>query len=438
MSETQLMIANSLRKMRGQSIGTAGAGGRTDQCHNGNGLVHVLSLSASKTADALIDPKLVLSWLMGAIGAPVFLIGALVPVREAGALLPQLWVARWVQTQSIRKRFWAIGAAVQGVMAVGIAMVALKLEGAWAGWLILAAVAVLAISRSVASTTYKDALARSVPQGKRGAVIGAAGSIAATFGFAYGASMSFGVFGGVSVEAVAGFVFLAGLLFIAAALMFMQLQEDATTDAKENAQAWSEFFQPLFTDRSFQFFILARSFLTATAFAPPFIVMVTVGASESSLTRLGPMVVASALAASASAFLWGRLSDKSSRLSLILAGLIASGVYALTAGVVLWGSGALNMWYATSLMFVAQVAYQGVRSGRSIFLTDMTQNDMRLRYTALSNTVIGIVLLAGLGLGGVAHFAGAAHALLLCAVMAAIGAGFATRLARTECDGVPQ
>lgn len=50
----------------------------------GNFTRHVTALSASKIADGLIDPKLVLSWLLTTLGAPGAVIGLLVPVREAG------------------------------------------------------------------------------------------------------------------------------------------------------------------------------------------------------------------------------------------------------------------------------------------------------------------------------------------------------------------
>ena len=52
--------------------------------------VHFTALSLTKVADGLINPKIILSWLLSTLGAPGYLIGALVPVREAGALLPQL------------------------------------------------------------------------------------------------------------------------------------------------------------------------------------------------------------------------------------------------------------------------------------------------------------------------------------------------------------
>ncbi|SEO26316.1 hypothetical protein SAMN05216227_10757 [Pseudorhodobacter antarcticus] len=86
-----------------------------------NGMVHVVSLILTKTADALIDPKLVLAWLLTALAAPSAMIGLLVPVREAGALLPQLAFARKVEASPERKRFWALGSAVQGLAAFGIA-----------------------------------------------------------------------------------------------------------------------------------------------------------------------------------------------------------------------------------------------------------------------------------------------------------------------------
>ena len=69
----------------------------------GNFFRHVGALALTKSADGLIDPKLVLSWLMTALGAPVALIGLLVPVREAGALLPQLVTAAYLRKLQRRK-----------------------------------------------------------------------------------------------------------------------------------------------------------------------------------------------------------------------------------------------------------------------------------------------------------------------------------------------
>jgi hypothetical protein len=67
----------------------------------------------SKTADQLTNPKTVLAWMMGAMGAPVFLIGWLVPIRESLSMLPQFLMAGWIRSRAYRKPVWLHGASVQ-------------------------------------------------------------------------------------------------------------------------------------------------------------------------------------------------------------------------------------------------------------------------------------------------------------------------------------
>ena len=141
-----------------------------------NGLRHMLSLSMTKVADGLIDPKLDLSWLAGALGAPAALTGLLVPIREAGALLPQIALAGWVQSMRHRKWAWIIGSAGQGIAALAIVVIALTMEGVAAGVAMCGALAVLAMSRAACSVSYKDILGKTVQKTRRGAVTGVAGS----------------------------------------------------------------------------------------------------------------------------------------------------------------------------------------------------------------------------------------------------------------------
>lgn len=98
-----------------------------------NAIRHVGALSLSKLADGLIDPKLMLSWLLGSLGAPASLVALLVPIREAGALLPQLAIGAWIGRLRYRRLVWAAGSAVQGAAAGTIALVALLATGWLAG-----------------------------------------------------------------------------------------------------------------------------------------------------------------------------------------------------------------------------------------------------------------------------------------------------------------
>jgi MFS family permease len=181
------------------------------------------------------------------------------------------------------------------------------------------------------------------------------------------------------------------------------------------------------TDRQLLRFVITRSLLTVTAIAPPY-VLALAATERGGLGTLGPFVIASALATMLGGRLWGRLSDVSSRRVLIGAAGVSTALFLVAAGTAaLAPSIGRNEWVAAGLLFMIVLAYQGVRLGRSTHLVDMADADDRARYTAVSNTVVGVVILvtgafgalsAALGLGGLfAVFA----ALSAVAAVAALG-----------------
>ncbi|EAR20374.1 hypothetical protein [Nitrococcus mobilis] len=95
--------------------------------------LHVVSLSLTRVGEGLTDAKLVLAWLLDAIGAPTWAIGLLVPVRESLAMLPQLLISARIRRFSIRKTVYVVGCVVQGVAIVGFGLVGLTLSGNTAG-----------------------------------------------------------------------------------------------------------------------------------------------------------------------------------------------------------------------------------------------------------------------------------------------------------------
>lgn len=392
-----------------------------------NGLIHTASLVLTKTADGLIDPKLVLSWLLSALGAPGAVIGALVPVREAGSLLPQLALAQKVERMAQRKHMWAFGAFVQGFAALGIAACVLTLEGAAAGWGILGFVALLAVARSAASVSFKDVLARTIAKGRRGAVTGFAAGVGSVVAFGFGLLMALGIFD-VAIPVLAAAVAISGGAFILAGILFLRLKEPHNGDAPSHPKGIAALIRPLREDPQLQIFIAARAALTVTALSPPFIIMLSSASGDGALDQLGPMVMASTAAAFVSAYIWGRLSDRSSRKTLMFAGGLSAVALAATGLVGMTFGGLGGAWGAGLAIFVAQIAYEGVRAGRKLHLTDMATDDFRARYTALSNTLIGFALLAGGLFGLAADLFGPAPVLLLFAVISLIGATIATRL----------
>jgi len=234
--------------------------------------VHFVALTLTKIADGLIDPKIVLSWLLSALGAPGYLIGALVPVRESGALLPQLLLARPIQRAPRRKKFWAIGSIVQGLAALGMAAAALLTSGVTAGWIIVGCLAVLAVARSSCSASHKDVLARTVEKGTRGALSGAAGTIGAIAVFAFAAGLATTIIPR-DTGVIAAVIGLAGVLWLIAGSAFMTLAEPADDTASDDRYALADLITPLREDREFRNYIITRGLMIATALAPPFLVM---------------------------------------------------------------------------------------------------------------------------------------------------------------------
>lgn len=385
-----------------------------------NFMRHVLSLAATKLGDGLVDPKLVLAWLMGALGAPVFLTGFLVPIREAGALLPQLFISAKIRSLPLRKWVWAGGSLVQGLAVIGIGLAAAALDGAAAGWTIVALLAVLAVARSACSVSYKDVLGKTVSRSTRGTATGTAGSVASAGVLLFGVLLGTGVLT-KDVQTIVAVLFIAGGLWIAAAGLFSTLAEEpgATEGGGNPFRVAVDHFGLLASDGQLVRFIVVRALLIATALAPPYLLAMAGAESGGGLAGLGMFLVASSVAAIIGGYVWGRASDRSSRKVLIAAGLMAAVTFVAAIAVDSM-SGALDGgggYLLAVLLFCLQLAYQGVRLARSTHLTDMADRDSRAAYTALSNTIIGVLLLAGAGVGFLASAFGEAAVLGLFAAM---------------------
>ena len=391
-------------------------GQESDKAEARNGLRHIFSLSLTKIADGLIDPKLVLSWLLGVLGAPGSLVALLVPLREAGALLPQVLLAPWLEQRKQRRWMWVAGSAGQGAMAAGIAASAIFLKGWAAGVAMCVLLATLALFRAACSVSYKDILGKTVGQTKRGAVTGMAGSAASIAVLVFAGLMLSGLI--QTKTAVIAAIALASCLWIAAALIFSTLDEDDSTP--QNDTGLHRFRDVIREDANLRRFILVRGLLTATALAPPFLAVMTTQGDDNNLRTLGALLVASSAAGFVSSYAWGWLADRSSRSMLLVAGLL--GALAMAAGV------AVNLagWAQTTaiipgVLFVLMVAYHGVRQARSTYLVDISPEDRRTVNSAVANLAIGIILLLAGAFGGALSWVGPNAALIGFAAMSALG-----------------
>jgi hypothetical protein len=380
--------------------------------------VHLVSLSGTKTGDGLLDPKLVLAWLLGALGAPAAAIGALVPAREAMALLPQLFIAERVRRLPRRKWVWAGASIAQGLVVLAIALVGLTVDGAAAGWTIVVLVVLLGTARSAASVSYKDVLGKTVSTSRRGTVTGTATSVSAAVVLAFGVALWAELIP-LTTTSISVVLLVAAGCWLLAGMLFTRVAEDAgaSEGGRDGLGVALGNLSLLWGEPQLGRFVAVRALLTVTAIAPPYVLALAQG-GDRGLGSLGPFVITSALATIVGGRLWGRLSDRSSRQVLIGAAGAASVLF-VAAATGAWADLLDETWVAASLLFLVVLSYQGVRLGRSTHLVDMADEDERAIFTAVSNTVVGVVILATGAFGAISDVIGLAWLFVIFAAAAA-------------------
>jgi hypothetical protein len=395
----------------------------------GNATKQVLALALQKAGDLVVDAKTVLPWLLASVGAPAAVTGLLVPVRESGSMLPQVALTPYVRRLPVRKWVWVVGAVGQAAAVAVMAVLAVTSEGAAAGWGILAALAAFALARSLSSLASKDVLGRTIPKGARGQINGAAtvasGIVAITVGVALR------VLGGEDA-APATFALLLGcaaLTWVAAGAVFATIVEaPGEHDDGPRGRALADAYSLLRDDAPFRRFVLARTLLLVSALSPPFVVALAIEAGGTGLAGLGPFVISSGIASLVGGRYWGRLADRSSRVTMIAGSAAASGVViALLVGLRFEAISELALLYPAVYLLLA-LAHTGVRLGRKTYVVDLATGNRRTDYVAVSNTAMGVLLLVTGAVSSAIAIAGPEPALLFLALLGFAGVGVSRSL----------
>lgn len=351
----------------------------------------------TKLGDAIASPKITLAWLMGAVGAPAYLVGLLVPIRESGSLLPQLVIAGFISRLAVRKNVWVAGALFQAFSIAGIGLAALFLEGQAAGWVIILLLVLFSLARGFSSITSKDVLGKTIPKAQRGQTTGWAASAAGLVTLIVGAFLIWRVGQGGDVVFYAWLVIISAGLWLIAAAIYVQIREYEGETSNSSGITFSDAFGRLALireDMVFRRFVITRSLLLCSALSAPYYVSIAQDALGSPARLLGIFIIASGLASMLSGPFWGRFADRSSRIVMMLAATMAA-VLGITVFVVAQFHSAWfeQAWLLPLLYFLLSIAHQGVRVGRKTYVVDIAEGNQRTDYVAVSNTAIGFILL---------------------------------------------
>ncbi|MCW4149574.1 MFS transporter [Halomonas sp. 18H] len=400
-----------------------------------NAVLHLVASVGNKLADELSSARLVLPWLLGVIGGPAWMVGMLVPIREAGALLPQLLFAGLIRQHRRRQWAWAIGSILQAGCAAALAVLALQGEGGWGGALVLAVVTMLSLSRGLSSIATKDVLGKTIAKRQRGTLMGWSGSVASATTLLAGAVL-------LGFDDRPGQLALAILLSVGAcgwainALCAARIREapGAIEGGDSIRQSLASGLRLLRDDRTFRHFNLARGLLLASALALPYVALMGQQQSGAELGGLGILILVSGIAGMLASPLWGKRADTSSRRVLRDGGLGTAACCLLGASIAWWPEAwSQQVWPYALVYALLVIVHAGIRLGRKTYVVDMASQQQRSLYVALSNTFTGILmLLVGGVIGGLAQWLGTAPLLLLLALCGLAAALTSHRLPEAE------
>lgn len=378
--------------------------------------------------DQIVNAKTVLPWLFHQLGVPGFLVGLLVPIRESGSMLPQAALTPWVKRRPRRRTGWIVGAVVQAAMCAAMAGTAALLDGLAAGVVILLALAAFSVGRALCSISSKDVQGRVISKGSRGWVTGLSTTLGGVAAITVGLAIRVLGGGGLPESTLEILIAAAGVAWLLGAWAFATVDEPAAEPEDQSAGEWArDTWRMVADDRGFRRFIIVRSLLLVTALAPAFLVTLSAQSGATALSGLGSFILASGVAALLGGQVSGRLSDVSSRKTMIWGAGLGSAIVVAALAAATWAPG-ISDWALPVAYFLLTLTHTGVRVARKTYVVDMAEGDDRTDRVAVANTAMGgILLVTGLVSGGLAML-GVEWALLLLAAIGAAGVLAATAL----------
>ncbi|MBA1145480.1 MFS transporter [Ectothiorhodospiraceae bacterium WFHF3C12] len=385
-----------------------------------NYVLNVLNGAASKLSEQVAGPNLVIPWLLAAIGTPAVFIGFLMPLKQAGSLIPQMLVSGAIRRLPRRKWVWVGAGTVQALALVLVAVAALLLPPLAAGAVTLVLILAFSIASGTASVAFQDVMGKTVPKGQRGGLLGNRATIGGALAVAAGAYLQLGVAGADSVGISASLLAAGGVLWLLAAAAFAAVREDpgATEGGRNLISELRGGVGLLARYGGYRRFLLARIVLLVVEISMPFYALHAQSLFGGDLPALGVFVLTVGLANVLSSRFLGRLADRNSRGVMALASGLAviTAVCALAIGS-LGADGASPYLYALVFILLG-FAEQGVRLGRKTYLVDAAPSEERPLFVAFANTAVGVF---ALGLGFLGVLADAFSPATLVAVLGLLG-----------------
>jgi sugar phosphate permease len=365
-------------------------------------------------AETLIAADLVLTNFVSKLTTSNFLIGLVVPLRDAGWFLPQLIVSRYLQYRERVLPIYRAMSVVRSLVWLGMAAAVFAIGDRSPIALLLifyALYTVNSLASGLAGLSFMDVVAKTIPSRRRGAFFGnrllfgnlLALGASVIVDAALGGTLGFPYF--TSIALLLGASWIAATLGLAA---FSSIREPAGEIREEPSTLGQHVRRAARLpreDRDFRLLLAGRVLLMLSYMAAPFYGLYAtreLGADDRIISLFLAARTMSYLAANP---FWARVSDRRGNRLVMLGALIFGAIMPLAALTLkplldLTATPQAQWGYFYVPVFVVWGVFEsGVGVGAVNLLLDFAPPRDRAIYIGLTNSVLGVALLST-SLGG--------------------------------------
>ncbi|HEY4687986.1 MAG TPA: MFS transporter [Anaerolineae bacterium] len=365
-------------------------------------------------AESLIAANLVLTNFIGKLTTSNFLIGLVVPLRDAGWFLPQLFVSSYLQYRERMLPIYRVVMVVRSAAWLGMAVAILTFRDSNPMALLLMFYALYSINglaSGVSGLPFMDVVAKTIPSRRRGSFFAARLFFGSLLGLVASVLIDIALGGalGLSYFTAIGLLFLISWGAASIGMFAFGAIREPPGEIREEPSTLGQHVRRAARlprgDRNFRLLLLGRVLLMLSYTAAPFY-----GPYATRELGADDRIISVFLAAQTISFLvanplWARLSDRRGNRLVILLTLAFGAlipIVALTIKPMLSTTSVPHtQWaYVYVLVFVLWGLFEsGVGVGAMNLLLDFAPPRDRAIYIGLTNTVLGIALMST-ALGG--------------------------------------
>ncbi len=281
----------------------------------------------------------------------------------------------------------------------------LFLDGNPAGYVIVFSLFLFSVASGVASVSFKDVMAKTIPKGRRGRLLATRATGGGILTLLAGLLMYF--FLQNTSEKLPFIILIASsaFLWLGAAFFFTIIKEEdgategGRTPIDEVKKGWTVFT----SNKNLRNFILSRAMLMAIPLAQPFFILYGKEVTGASFSGLGLLVIVSGIAGFISSPFWGKFADRSSRKMMIVIAFLGVLNIMLVIGYDYMNPDLKTIYTFAPLILLNMIIHGGARLSRKTYLADFAPEDERPLFISLSNTFIGLFTILAAGIGFIAE-----------------------------------